>query len=75
MKSINLYRYETGNGVIITPNEKNETDISSRMRLVADENKALTNGKTITLVIDVLLEDIKNWYEIDYIEEPISEMI
>ena len=75
MKSINLYRYETGNGVIITPNAKNETDISSRMRLVADENKALTNGKTITLVVDVLLEDIKNWYEIDYIEEPISEMI
>ena len=75
MKSINLYRYETGNGVIITPNAKNDTDISSRMRLVADENKALTNGKTITLVIDVLLEDIKNWYEIDYIEEPISEMI
>ena len=75
MKNINLYRYETGNGVIITPNAKNETDIPSRMRLVADENKALTNGETITLVVDVLLEDIKNWYEIDYIEEPISEMI
>ena len=75
MKSINLYRYETENGVIITPNAKNETDISSRMRLVSDENKALTNGETITLVVDVLLEGIKNWYEIDYIEEPISEMI
>ena len=38
MQKVNLYRYEDGNTIVITPNPRNETDEPSRMRLIADEN-------------------------------------
>ncbi len=65
MQKVNLYRYEDENGVVtITPNPRTETDIPSRLRLVADEGMLLTDGNTETPVIDILPEEAENWHEI-----------
>lgn len=65
MQKVNLYRYEEIDKVIITPNARTETDIPSRMRLIAEENAILTDGTTETEVIDVMLEDVDKWHEIN----------
>lgn len=65
MQKVNLYRYEENGTVIITPNARVETDTPSRMRLIADENRILTDGTTETEVIDVMLEDVDKWQEIN----------
>lgn len=65
MQRVNLYRYEDENGVVtITPNPRKETDIPSRLRLVADEGMLLTDGNTKTPVVDILPEEASNWHEI-----------
>jgi hypothetical protein len=65
MQRVNLYRYEDENGVVtITPNPRTETDIPSRLRLVADEGMILTDGNTKTPVVDILPEEEGNWHEI-----------
>jgi hypothetical protein len=65
MQKVNLYEYTKNNVVIVTPNKRNETDIPSQMRLIADENAILTDGTTETEVIDVMLEDVGKWHEIN----------
>jgi hypothetical protein len=65
MQIIDLYRYEDNGTVIITPNKRNETDTPSRARLVADEGAILTNGTTETEVVDVMLDEVDLWHEIN----------
>lgn len=66
MRKIVLYRYEESSGMVtITPNRRNETDIPSRMRLIADENCILTNGTTETPARDVMLDEVDKWQEIN----------
>lgn len=65
MQIIDLYRYEENGTVIITPNKRNETDTPSRARLVADEGAILTNGTTETEVVDVVLDEVEQWHEIN----------
>ena len=65
MQKVNLYRYEENGTVIITPNARAETDTPSRMRLIADENAILTDGTTETIAVDVMLEDVDKWHEIN----------
>lgn len=65
MQIIDLYRYEDNGTVIITPNKRNETDTPSRARLVADENCTLTNGTTEAEVVDVMLDEVDLWHEIN----------
>ena len=65
MQIIDLYRYEENGTVIITPNKRNETDTPSRARLVADENAILTNGTTETEVVDVMLDEVDKWHEVN----------
>lgn len=66
MQKVSLYRYEDKNGtVIITPNKRNETDTPSRMRLIADENCTLINGITEIEAIDVTLDEVDMWTEIN----------
>lgn len=65
MQKINLYRYEINGAVLITPNKRNETDTPSRARLVADENAILTNGTTETEVVDVMLDEVELWQEVN----------
>ena len=65
MQIIDLYRYEGNGTVIITPNKRNEADTPSRARLVADENAILTNGTTKTEVVDVMLDEVELWTEVN----------
>ena len=64
MQIVNLYRYEENGTVIITPNQRSETDQPSRYRLIADEGATLTDGTTETEVIDIMLEDVEKWQEV-----------
>ncbi len=65
MQKVDLYRYEDENGaVIITPTPRAETDTPSRIRLIADNNKILTNGTTETIAVDIMLDDVDKWTEI-----------
>ena len=66
MQIIDLYKYEKINGVVtITPNKRNETDTPSRARLVADEGAIHTNGTTETEVVDVKLDEVDLWHEVN----------
>lgn len=65
MQKVNLYRYEETDKVIITLNKRNETDTPSRMRLIADENCILTDGITETPAVDVMLDEVDKWQEIN----------
>lgn len=65
MRIIDLYRYEDDNAIVITPNPRNEADIPSRARLIADENYTLTNGTKETEVIDVMLDEVEQWSEVN----------
>ena len=65
MQKINLYRYEISGVVKITPNAKNTNDEPSRMRLTADENCILTDGTTKTPAVDVMLDEVDLWTEIE----------
>ena len=73
MHKVNLYRYEDGNTIVITPNPRNETDQPSRMRLIADENAVLTNGEIETLAVDVMLDEVELWREINGADEATKE--
>lgn len=63
MKVIDLYRYEDNGTVVITPNKRNETDIPSRARLVADEGATLVKGDVETEIVDVMLDEVEQWTE------------
>lgn len=66
MQKVNLYRYEEKDGrVIITPDARLTKDPPSRMRLIANENCLLTNGVIETPAIDVMLDEIDLWHEIN----------
>lgn len=63
MQILDLYRYEDNDTVVITPNKRNETDIPSRARLVADEGATLVRDNIETEVIDVMLDEVEQWTE------------
>ena len=68
MLIVDLYRYEENGQVTITPNMRNETDTPSRKRLVAEGDDALlTNGEVETPVVDVMLDEVQLWQEIDLV--------
>ena len=73
MQKVNLYRYEDGNTIVITPNPRNETDEPSRMRLIADEDAVLINGEIETLAVDVMLDEVELWREINGADEATTE--
>ena len=73
MQKVNLYRYEDGNTIVITPNPRNETDQPSRMRLIADKNAILINGETEALAVDVMLDEVYLWNEINSADEASKE--
>lgn len=69
MQIIKLYRYVNADGsVSITPPKKDETDVEYQYRLIADEDKVLTDGTTVYNCIDT--RDINVYSEID---EPIDD--
>ncbi len=51
----------TGNGVSLSPMYAEGRTESKYVRLIADEEKAITNGVTVTTCVDVLKADASNW--------------
>ena len=60
-----VYRYLGRNGIITSPILLEGNAPIKMYRLIANENKALTNGETIIKMIDVFAEDLDKWTEID----------
>ena len=66
MQKVKLYRYEEVNGMVtITPDRRDDTDLPSRMRLIADESMLLTNGTKEVEVVDVRLDEVDLWHEVN----------
>ena len=63
MKTILLYKYERVEGGTTVSPLKPDCEYTEMYRLVADEDKMLQNGETITSCIDV--ENTEGWIEID----------
>lgn len=70
MQTIKLYKYERAEGgVTISPTKPN-TEYTEMLRLIADEDKALTkDGKEFTPCVDV--DSADGWYEVD---EPVEQI-
>ena len=66
MQKVNLYRYENADSSItVTPIQQKATDRVHAVRLIADEEKILTNGEIETPCVDVMPSEIEGWWEID----------
>lgn len=51
----------TGSGVSLSPVYAEGRTESKYIRLIADEGKAITNGNTVTVCVDVLKENVPLW--------------
>lgn len=71
MQKIDLYRYETESGIIITPEQKSEKDVVYCYRLIADDEKILTNGVEETICVDTHNPD--EWTETSMSDEATAE--
>ena len=58
MKQVILY---TGNGVSLSPVYAEGRTESKYIRLIADDGKAITNGASVTVCVDVLKENASLW--------------
>jgi hypothetical protein len=67
MKKVVLYHYLGTNGTIISPVHIEDTYYIRKIRLIAEEGKALTNGSQTVQSIIVPEENVKDWVEIDYL--------
>ncbi len=66
MLIVDLYRYEENGQVTITPTPRKDTDIPSRKRLIAEgENAFLTNGEIEAPAVDVMLDEVELWSEVN----------
>ena len=65
MLKLNLYRIVKENKVIDTLNEPSDSKYVLRYRLVAEENKVLTDGSQTVAVIDIDKEDLDKWTEVN----------
>ena len=53
----------SGNGVSLSPKCEEGRILSNYVRLVADEEKAITDGARIVACVDVLNADVENWID------------
>lgn len=51
----------TGNGVSLSPIFEEGRTESHYVRLIADDDKGITNGETVTVCVDVLKTDVHKW--------------
>jgi hypothetical protein len=61
----NLYRYFGRNGMITSLVLLDNIEHLLMYRLIASEGKILTNGELKVKSIDVFIEDLEKWSEID----------
>lgn len=59
-----VYRYLGRNGIVNTPVLIEGTTPITMYRLIADANMMLTNGISVTRMIDVFGDELDDWYEI-----------
>jgi hypothetical protein len=73
MQIVTLYRYERAEGGITVSPTKPQSEYTELYRLIADEDKALTqDGENLFGVIDT--ESTNGWYEVELPEtEEISD--
>lgn len=66
----NLYKIiRPDGGTTVTPEMPTGMEYTLMYRLIADDGKILTDGETETCCIDVEVEDVDKWTEIDEQEE------
>lgn len=63
MTTVNLYKYDDANGIVVTPNIRNDGDTPYAYRLIAESGKILKNGDELTYCVDTKTPD--DWEEID----------
>ena len=61
----NLYRYVGRNGIITSLVFLDDAKYYPMYRLIANENKILTDGQIKTPSVDIFVEDLDKWTEID----------
>ena len=64
-----IYIYTGENGTIQTPVKLPMQETKQMRRLIADEGKVLKKGEVESTAIDVDINDIENWVEMDEPEE------
>lgn len=62
MNTITLY---TGGGVSLSPQAAEDRRVSDYVRLVADEDRGITDGTHVVTCIDVLAVDVGAWTDCD----------
>lgn len=67
MQTVNLYKYVDADGVVITPNKREETDVPYCYRLIADDGYILTDGENETPCIDT--HEPEKWTEKEFVFE------
>lgn len=68
MTVVDLYCYREGRGYTVSPRKPADgVEYSLRARLIADEGRAVTDGRTITTCIDV--DSAYGWHDCDLPEE------
>lgn len=65
MTQSKLYKYLGRNGNIVTPILLEKIDPIPMVKLVADSGKVLTNGKEVTKIKTLFLDELEEWHEID----------
>ena len=66
MKFVDLYKYENDNGSFsITTEQRRISDVPYEKRLIADNGFYLKKGDKNITVIDVKIEDVDNWVEVE----------
>ena len=63
MQTVTLYRYKRADGGYSVSPNRPEGEYETRVRLIADEGKALTDGNVVTECADAMSAD--GWWEID----------
>ena len=63
----------TGNGVSLSPVYAEGRTESRYVRLIADEGRAITDGDTVTVCVDVLRIDTDRWADCDMPDEAPEE--
>lgn len=73
MQTVIMYRFRRADGWYSVSPNRPEGEYETRMRLIADEGKALTDGKVVTGCTDAASAD--GWTEIDAPGEDAPEVI
>lgn len=60
----------TGNGVSLSPQNAEGRTVSSYVRLVADDGRAITDGNIVTTCVDVIVDNVGLWSDCELLPVP-----